>query len=307
MSKVHEANKVKAELKAKGISLPEGFNDLPYDEQVKRGNEMLQGDERPASRGTEMKPMNEEQFAEVLNVIKELKAELRKKDADIAEITKRFDERAAASPMSQYDPNYIKMMREISRPEIKDGMVPMEYANDQDRLDEPVTFFGRKSNIRIWVVQHGGQRLTPPNGYDCVRFHNHFWYPNEDTGKPNVLCSFTTQSRLMAEFCRLDPRFGVEFFEDVAEATALNERSRWADYQRQHLMALRSKPQHEVQLMATRFGIATGSSTDWSHVLKLVAERLADQDEKGAQEAEAKMKQGNDPSVLIRHKEALMH
>lgn len=310
MSKITEANKVKDALKKANIPFPEGFDDLTYAEQAKQGQALLDAaSEKEDGAGAKDTPtlpaMQPEQFEAVLAAIKELKGELRKKDADIAALTKRIDEKGSGVTGSQYDPNYIRMMKDIARGEFKDGMVPMEYANDDDRMEEPVTFFGRKSNIRIWVIQSAGKNISPPNGYDCVRFTNHFWYPNNETGKPNVLCSFTTSSRIMAEYLRLDPRFGVEFFDDIAEASSLSERSRWADFREQRILALRSKPQHEVQAMAPGLGIRSGSATDYPSLLKLIAEKLADQDEEGMKRAEEALRKENDPSVLMRHKEAI--
>lgn len=316
MSIIKEANAIKEQLKEKSIPFPEGFTDLTYEEQVKQGKALLAGEPsstpivatpnaatpsepKEESRGVEMKHMSPEVLTAVLDEIKTMRREMAAKDADLEALRKKFDERATASPLSQYDPNYIKMMREISRPDIKDGMIPMEYANEQDRMEKPVTFFGRKSNIKIWVVQHGGQNILPPNGHDCVRFTNHFWYPNQETGKPNVLCSVTTQSKIMAEYIRLDPRFGVEFFEDVAEAVAISDRSRWADFREQRLMSLRNKPQHEIQALAGQLGIATGIATDYGHILKQIAGKQADQDEAAMKAGEAKMMEKNDPKVLI--------
>lgn len=311
MSKINDANKAKDALKKAGVPLPDGFNDLTYAEQAERGKELLEehskkGESPKADASMpELPSMSNEQFEAVLGAIKELKGELRKKDADIAALNKRIEERGSGVTGSQYDPNYIRMMKDIARGEFKDGMVPMEYANDEDRLDEPVTFFGRKSNIKIWVIQSSGKNISPPNGYDCVRFTNHFWYPNHETGKPNVLCSFTTSSKIMSEYVRLDPRFGVEFFDDIEEASALSERSRWADFREQRILALRSKPQHEVQAMAPSLGIRTGSATDYPNLLKLIAEKLADQDEAAMKSGEAALRKENDPSVLMRHKDAI--
>lgn len=316
MSIIKEANAIKEQLKEKSIPFPEGFTDLSYEEQVKQGKVLLgmepsstpidPADLKDEPKGVEMKHMSPEVLTEVLNEIRGLRQEMARKDVDIAALRKQVEEKAAASPMSKYDPAYIDMMRQITRPDFKDGMIPMEFANDEDKLEKPVTFFGRKSNIKIWVVQHGGQNILPPNGHQVVRFINHFWYPNQETGTPNVLCSVTTQSKLMVDYIRLDPRFGVEFFEDVAEAVAISDRSRWADFREQRLMSLRSKPQHEIQALAGSLGINTGIATDYGHILKQIAGKQADQDEASMQDVETKMKSNNDPAVLLTHKTALV-
>ncbi len=168
------------------------------------------------------------------------------------------------------------MMREINRPDRNEGgTIPMEFANDEDKC-EPVTFFGTKSNIKIGIIEVGGQQLSPPNNHKWVVFKNDFWFRDPFTNKLHVRCHYTSASKLMIEYIRKSNKYRVEIFEDTNEASAMSENSYWADVRDQHLQAIKGRPEHVVVQQAMARGINVGSATDHFSICKLLAEKEAD-------------------------------
>ncbi len=275
-----------AELKTKltkaGFPIPANLDSMSEEDQVITMEIILgdEGDEETSVKGgTEFKDIGPTEIKAMLGAIKELQEQSKK---DREEYNKKLAELSSASGFgasgSRYNEDFIKMMREINRPDhSKDGIIPMEFANAEDKLDEPVTFFGTKSRIKIGVIEVGGQRLSPPNNNDWVVFQNDFWFRDQFTGKLHVRCHYTTQSKAMAEYLRKSNKYRVEIFEDTNEASAVSENSYWADIRDQRLQVIKGRPEHTVVQQAMARGININSATDHFSICKLLAEKEADE------------------------------
>lgn len=282
MSKKDEIARLKQKLKAAGAPIPANLSEMSEDDQIIT-MELIVGDEgeeqEKVKGGTEFKDIGSTEVKAMMEAIRELQKQ-REKDKEeysrkLAELTSGGNFGASGS---RYNEDFIKMMREINRPDhSKDGIIPMEFANTDDKLDEPVTFFGTKSRIKIGVIEVGGQRLSPPNNHEWVVFQNDFWFRDNFTGKLHVRCHYTTQSKAMAEYLRKSNKYRVEIFEDTAEASAVSENSYWADIRDQHLQAIKGRPEHLVVQQAMAKGISIGSATDHFAICKLLAEKEADE------------------------------
>ncbi len=279
MSKKDEITRLKEKLKAAGKSIPPNLASMSEDDQIITMEIIIgdEGDDPKTNGGTEFKDIGQPEVKALLGAIKDLQ---KQREQDKAEFEKRLSALSGGggfgAPGSQFNEDFIRMMREINRPERnKGGTIPMEFANDEDKC-EPVTFFGTKSNIKIGIIEVGGQQLSPPNNHEWVVFKNDFWFRDPFTGKLHVRCHYTTSSKLMIEYIRKSNKYRVEIFEDTNEASAVSENSYWADVRDQHLQVIKGRPEHIVVQQAIARGINIGSATDHFSICKLLAEKEAD-------------------------------
>jgi len=280
MSKKDEIARLEKKIKASGKPVPANLKEMSEDDQIIT-MELIVGDEgeeqEKVNGGTEFKGIGPTEVKAMLGAIKDLQKQIANNKE---EYDKKLSELSGGGNFgasgSRYNEDFIKMMREINRPDhSKDGIIPMEFANAEDKCD-PVTFFGTKSKIKIGVIEVGGQRLSPPNNNEWVVFQNDFWFRDPFTGKLHVRCHYTTQSKAMAEYLRKSNKYRVEIFEDTNEASAVSENSYWADIRDQHLQAIKGRPEHLVVQQAMALGISIGSATDHFAICKLLAEKEAD-------------------------------
>lgn len=281
MTKKEQIAAMKAKLVSEGLTIPSAIDGVSEDEQIAALKTILGDEEEPSREGTEFKDIGAKEIKALLGAINDLQKQVAKRDNDVDALNRKITELSSGggfgAPGSQYNEDFIRMMREINRPERNEGgTIPMEFANDDDKCD-PVTFFSTKANVKIGVIEVGGQQLSPPNNHKWVIFQNDFWFRDNFTQKLHVRGHYTTSSKLMIEYIRKSNKYRVEIFEDTNEASAMSENSYWADIRDQRLQAIKGRPEHVVVQQAISRGINIGAATEHFHICKLLAEKEADE------------------------------
>lgn len=287
---------LKAELEALGAPTPD--TDKMTVDQVKEAYAKAIEEAKPSDPGDGIEAKDAAAVKEMMKLMADMRKEMSKRDAVIDEMRKKLDASVASGSSGShssnmlFDPGVQLALKHIGQKQTSDkGLLRMEYANDDDRLDEPIVFYTNKRNQRLHQVFIAGQPIAPPLNMDVVRFRPLFWFRNPKTNRVDTRGELVVHSKQLAEWIRKSNKYGVEIFESIEEVMHLSENSAWADVRDRILSGLNMKSDSDIDRLANRYGVNIGRGADYSQVRKLIAEKMTNEqmssEQHGATEANA--------------------
>lgn len=244
---------------------------------------------------------------DMMQMMSEMRKEMAKRDAAIDDMRKRLDAKiAVAAPESSsanllMDPSIRLALKAIGEKSTNEkGLLRMEYANEDDKLKEPIVFYTNKRNQRLHQVFIAGQPVAPPLNMDVVRFRPLFWFRNPKTNKVDTRGELVVQSKQLAEWIRKSNKYGIEIFESIEEVMQLSDNSTWADARDRILSGLRLKSDSDIDRMASQYSIPIGRGADYFQIRKAIAEKMTDEQMALGNQAQV------EHNVFRQHSEAIM-